>query len=396
MPSKDPYPQGIPAEERKGYFNYDPAAYTGPLFWGKVGLPDNFYWTEFTNNGTGTWKGILQERQPWEDDCRSGGRQSPIDVAVTHGICEEFHEIRDKPGIYKLTDSLVKKTIEPNKLRLTYPRRECHNVSHPWYALDPLCQMPSPPLGDFPNGWKGTGDVIHIDFKLPAEHTIEGEAFDGEMQIFHVHPANQRVVGLTTMIRAQVDGFNFYLQEAINAFQSVYDQNQADCAYFRATGQVATRNETNPLATLSASPTAASLGRATVPPRELRIEDDEFMDSINGTEADNGNWNRDLQVRFEWNPYHVMLIPTLYFFRYDGSITEPPCAEMVSWFVSDKPMLASFEQLEQLKNIQFTNVDATCHTTSVGFEGSVARPIQPTNGRTVWRCTEANFLADPR
>jgi Eukaryotic-type carbonic anhydrase len=133
-----------------------------------------------------------------------------------------------------------------------------------------------------------------------------------------------------------------------------------------------------------------------VPPRQLRSEDDEFLDSSNSTEAANDNWNRDLQVRFEWNPYHISLIPTLYFFRYDGSITEPPCAEMVSWFVSDKPMIVSFEQLERLKNIQFTNVDATCHMTSVGFEGSVARPIQPTNGRTVWRCTEKNFLADPR
>jgi Eukaryotic-type carbonic anhydrase len=206
------------------------------------------------------------------------------------------------------------------------------------------------------------------------------------------------------MIRAQLDGFNFYMQDAINAFQIVYDQNQADCAYFRATGQVATRNETSALSTPSASPTSASLGRATVPPRELRSEDDElrneddgFMDSFNGTEAANDNWNRDLQeVRFEWNPYHVLLIPSIYFFRYDGSITEPPCAEMVSWFVSDKPMIVSFEQLQQLRNIQFTHVDATCHLTSVDFEGSVARPIQPTNDRTVWRCTEENFLADPR
>lgn len=380
-PTEDPYPQGRPPQDKKGYFNYNPAAYEGPNFWGSIDLPDDYYWTEFDADGFGTWKGVLFEREPWENKCKKGKRQSPIDVRENGAICEEFHEIRDQPGEFKLTSPQVDKRIESNKLRVVYPRRLCHNVSHPWYTLDAECQNPSPPVADFPNGWRGTGDVLHIDFKIPGEHMIWGEQFNAEMQIFHVHPVNQRVVAVTTMIRAETDGFNFYLQEAINAFQEVYDQNQADCAYFLQTGQVVDKNITssNELSGRipSSSPTLDSLGRVS-------------------TRSDSDAHKRELQVKFVWNPYHAMLIPTIHFYRYDGSLTEPPCAEMVSWFVSDMPMIVSFEQVEQMKNIQFTNVDKTCHMTSAHFERSVARPIQPTNDRPVWKCTAEDFVADPK
>ena len=96
-----------------------------------------------------------------------------------------------------------------------------------------------------------------------------------------------------------------------------------------------------------------------------------------------------------WNPHHKSLVPSHYLYGYDGSLTEPPCAEIVSWFVVDTPMKLSRRQLEQMKTILFANVDETCRETSVHYQRSVARPIQETGGnRDVWHCTRDNFLPD--
>ena len=95
-----------------------------------------------------------------------------------------------------------------------------------------------------------------------------------------------------------------------------------------------------------------------------------------------------------WYPYDPMLIPTYWFYGYDGSLTEPPCTEFVSWFIMDTPMTISPAQLEQMKTILFTHVDSNCQPTSVQYDQSVARPIQESAGRQVWQCTRANFLPD--
>ncbi|KAL5546404.1 hypothetical protein UlMin_006091 [Ulmus minor] len=65
------------------------------------------------------------------------------------------------------------------------------------------------------------------------------------------------------------------------------------------------------------------------------------------------------------------------YYRYDGSLTTPPCSENVIWTLLHKVRTVSKEQVEVLKKA----VDR-------GFEKN-ARPIQPLNGRKV-------FLYNPR
>ena len=57
-------------------------------------------------------------------------------------------------------------------------------------------------------------------------------------------------------------------------------------------------------------------------------------------------------------------------------------------------MTISIAQLFQLKKLLFHHVDKDCKRTSTHFHGSVARPIQPYNGRLVHRCTCVNFMTD--
>ena len=161
-------------------------------------------------------------------------------------------------------------------------------------------------------------------------------------------------------------GYNDHLQEAIDGFQYEYDSNRANCA--KATNQYQNRR--------------------------LRNDHSKLLDRNSTFSIAKENHRRRL-ARI-WDPYHESLVPSIYFYGYDGSLTEPPCTEIVSWFVIDETMKISRNQLEQMKYLLFTNVDgATCQSTSTHYHGSVARPIQETGpDRQIWQCTSENYLPD--
>ena len=393
----DPYPfVDPPTRPPNTYFNYDtrPTAQYGPGHAGVV-LKDNAfavgysnnqwdhvatdpYWNEFGNDGGwGPWKGTLANHGIHRNRCGKVGMQSPIDLRPNDaGYCEEHHEVRSRPGDFRVSGDKVDKQILPHALRLVYPRRPCAD-----FVNNVTCMEPDPPHADFPEGWGNTADVMHIDIKVPSEHLIRGERFDGEMQIFHLHPGRRRMPVQSVVIRATADGYNYYFQAALDAFADQYRENQAKCGKNRRLGRQLVQDFENAIEYQAAS---------------------EFHDyqtwADYSTDLDHPDYEanvaeRKLQIGI-WDPYHVKLIPTIWFYRYDGSLTHPPCSEWVTWLVCDKPMIISVNQLETLKTILFTNVDDKCRRTSAHFEHSVARPIQETAGRPVWQCKPSDFGPD--
>jgi hypothetical protein len=113
--SPDPYPPNEPpSNPMPWYFNYDisdDSSYgPGELGllpvdgsfrvgvknnnWGSVSNPSNSYWNEFTDDGWGPWKGVLENRDPSRNLCETGEMQSPIDVRENGATCDETHEVR--------------------------------------------------------------------------------------------------------------------------------------------------------------------------------------------------------------------------------------------------------------------------------------------------------------
>lgn len=281
-----------------------------------------------------------------------------------------------------MTGTEVDKQIHPNKLRLKYQRRPCADVE------DPVCSEPDPPTADFPHNWGGYVDLMHIDFKVPSEHMIHGQRFDAEMQIFHLHPGRRRTPTVSVVIQATPNGYNFYLQAALDAFEYVYNVHRAQCAAKQRRERQLISEVHDVLGTNgdnSRDPYTATDFNSWAD-YSTDLDDPDF-------EEKRAHYERLLQYGI-WDPHHQQLVPSIYFYGYEGSITEPPCGEWVSWFVCDTQMIISYAQLEQMKKLIFSHVDGDCNPTSVHYRQSVARPIQDTAGRPVWHCTSSDYLAD--
>ncbi|KAJ8275800.1 hypothetical protein COCON_G00075520 [Conger conger] len=72
------------------------------------------------------------------------------------------------------------------------------------------------------------------------------------------------------------------------------------------------------------------------------------------------------------------------YFRYQGSLTTPGCTESVIWTVFEHPILLSRDQLEAFSDLKFKNGKSMVGT---------FRPVQPLNGRLVYRSSGNTLLA---
>ena len=410
------------------------------------GYKDYFYWDEFGPKGLGfgPWLDTLRNLRESPNQCGNVGTQSPIDVRPNGVACLEHHQIRSRKGDFRVfgTKNNLDLYILPNKLRVGVRRRPCKQIDNP------VCSEPDPPHADFPHGWPGFADVLHVDFKFPAEHRINGEIFDGEMQIYHLHPGRRRLPVVTVLMKVEEGendtteenhGHNEYLQEVIDGFQYEYDANRAKCA------KTALENENRRLQVkrqkMEEGVDGAKHRRFYAERNSQSVAEGDGTSKYNNEDKPSrgNNWKNDIddfhsmdrlmnatfggereqlelfaslmqhnssftldkdnhrrRLAAVWNPHHESLVPSIYFYGYEGSLTEPPCSEIVSWFVIDKPMMISRTQLEHMKFLLFTNVDrTTCESTSVHYKGSVARPIQETGAnRQIWHCTPNEFLPD--
>jgi carbonic anhydrase len=264
------------------------------------------------------------------------------------------------------------------------PRRNCLDIE------SGFCNANRPPMADFPRYSSTTSsysDLMNYDIKIPGEHTLEGQSFDAEIQMLHVHPGSvPRMGSIGIPVRALGDeGYNMEFQTVINQFQLLYDSHVATCG----------RRQLRQHRQQQRDATKKSLLRQLVEwlvPTLAEVDDHDDNDNARNLQS-----VPVVQHPNKFDPYQEALMPTMWFYRYDGSITEPPCKD-ITWWVMMEPMIISMRQLDQLRLILFTNVDPNdnCRKTSVhNRDQSVARPLYDLgSGREIQKCEEGYFTSD--
>ena len=376
-PTRDPWRE---AGEKGQYFNYRSLDSKGVKNWGNVqDAPESRYWKQFDEY-------IADSLQ--SNKCNSNSRrQSPIDVSFANarGQCFEYHQIRAKAGEYSIEENIVTKQILPSKLRFIYPQNYDKKAS--WATVNDVIKGPS---ADVPKGWGHQLPVTHVDIKVPSEHWMEGKQYIAEYQIFLIQNKEEKQRGapaVTVLFDLHPENQkNKRFQILLDAFQDVYDRDMAQCrarrrrqrrlgAFFGGKRDVSEEEEDE-----------LDINRSTWLDEPWE-EEDRFQRSLREAE-------RRVQNVRKFNPWSSDIVRTLWFFGYEGSLTEPPCTEFIEWRILDTPALINRKQYWQLKVLLFDHVDKNCKKTSVHNQGSVARPIQPYNGRLVHRCMCRDFLGD--
>ena len=149
---------------------------------------------------------------------------------------------------------------------------------------------------------------------------------------------------------------------------------------------------TTPTTTTSAEPTIT----ASVDPTTTATVDTTFDASVDipaGGAHRTKEANQDhRKLPRSFNPYD--LIPSgSSMYTYQGSLTTPPCSEVVFWNVIDTPVSISVREFLRLTNLILDWVNpATCEEASgAAASGFTGRPVQAINGREINRICKTGF-----
>ena len=224
-----------PDDPDEEYFNYSPKSRSsyGPDSWGSL--------TGDTREGE-YWRQYKEWIDPDLDknSCNSGSdRQSPIDLSfdVVNAECFEYHQIKDKSGTVTIDDEYnVRFEILPNKLRINY-----RWDSAPMRDVDQGADQPyNVPSADVPKGWGIHIPVVHIDIKVPSEHTMNGKRYAAEFQVFLIQNKDSQRGAPAVSVLFDLhpdDRRNQALQDVLDRFQNVWDRDYDECNERRLKGR---------------------------------------------------------------------------------------------------------------------------------------------------------------
>mmetsp|Transcript_31305 Transcript_31305/g.47996 ORF Transcript_31305/g.47996 Transcript_31305/m.47996 type:complete len:449 (+) Transcript_31305:2-1348(+) len=299
-----------------------------------------------------------------------GGSSSDDTTSLDSAPCRDTHEIltRRIQSNKDCTRSNLHFDITPFALKAYMP------------FDDDDCQRPTIQLslgGDY----HGIPYVLAwMEMHVRSEHIMDGKRYDAELQMVHMGQGDSDYLLATVSVMVEIakrGGHHDEFQYLLDQWQQVATEEQHVCGRNNndhdnndydgrkhqrrhTTTTTTSRDDWKHRRTLSHhyNNTATTLLPQSLPPP------------------------RSLEDTAEWGPRHKMypysMWPSIHYYGYRGSITTPPCSDIVNWRILDKPMKISKQQYKQLTWLLQQSLNEDCqYDTRTSPIGENYRPLYP-------------------
>eukprot|EP00977_Amphora_coffeiformis_P029124 scaffold38918_cov176-Amphora_coffeaeformis.AAC.2 len=270
-------------------------------------------------------------------ECRDSP-QSPIDLDT--GItaireCKDWHKMTFQTGNCRFNKMNFE--ILPHVLRAGQPETGCQ--------INPCV--------DFSFGFAEEWLLRHTDISLPSQHTLNGKRFAGEVILTHVlgvNVSNKEIGNVSWLLEVgtEVDFYDF-LELYIRRWRNVAKKTVRDCIKRRRMKENGNPLHAPPVRLLESLPLS-----------ETNYTEPEPMDVLSRPFFD-------CRQR-KFHPYDWWdEAQTEYYFRYEGSLTEPPCVRTAHWRVMRRPIRVAPSQIRALEKLLAERIDPdTCEAYTAG------------------------------
>uniref|UniRef100_A0A7S1YE76 carbonic anhydrase n=1 Tax=Grammatophora oceanica TaxID=210454 RepID=A0A7S1YE76_9STRA len=353
--AQDPWNEGFRLD-----YSYDPTANNGPSAWNDVGGLLDSEWDWYDRQSR------IYNLAINDNDCGEEDRPSPISLNATTG-CSDVREMRTPQARddHCQADNLAY-VLTPQSLKAYFPIQRSNGCRNPWVELD------------------GFGEdefvLVWMELHMRSEHVIEGRRYDAELQMVHMGTDDNenRMAIVSLMLDASSLTDNLDLQPLLDGWQQTANNLKTSCP----DRKLSVRRARPSLKSSSVKAGDEDLTESIDKTRHRQMQD--------GCKGDvNGNGCDGLGPRKRIFPYNLW--PSIWYYRYAGSITAPPCTSIVQWRVMEKPLTMSTRQMKQLAQLQNSYKTSDCAEDDLlSPTGENFRPLQ-SRSQQVLHCTYDNF-----